>query len=239
LRRQQCRGFAAHLRDQISAHKRRRYSKFVFAAVVVGAHPFQLRGIGEAIPTPIVAPVARAQFVVCARDRVPERLKPFAQEERIIGKHRPAGFRRKIGFVRRAAPNVIAGIVRLRRRRELGAHARPKTVASDQEIGFFSAAVGEMDSNAAAILLDALERMPKMIALAIDRLEQGLAQPIPRRNDLQLRLFRDDIAAAVECDALVNDNADIDRAGATSIQSFEQFQMSGKNADATADQLDG
>jgi hypothetical protein len=56
---------------------------------------------------------------------------------------------------------------------------------------------------------------------------------------LELRLFGNDIAAAIERDALVNNNADVNRAGATFVQSFKQFQMSGKNADTTADQLDG
>ena len=78
LRRRQRLGFAAHLCNQILAHKGRWDAEFVFAAVVVDAHPFQLRGIGHAIPTPIVASVARAQFVVCARDRVAEGLKLFA-----------------------------------------------------------------------------------------------------------------------------------------------------------------
>jgi hypothetical protein len=45
---------------------------------------------------------------------------------------------------------------------------------ADQDIGVFSAAVGEMDGNATAILLDALERMPKMIALAINGLKEDL-----------------------------------------------------------------
>ena len=95
-----------------------------------------------------------------------------------------------------------------------------------------------MDLNSAAILFDALERMSEVIVLTIDRFLEDLPQPIPRRDDLKLRLFRDDVAFAVEGDPLVNNDADVDRTGAALVQSLEQFQMGGENPHPTADQLD-
>ena len=59
LRRQQALGFGAHLRNQILAHERRRHAEFVFVAVIVDAHLFQLGGVCHAIPAEIVASVAR------------------------------------------------------------------------------------------------------------------------------------------------------------------------------------
>src|SRR5215831_20921982 len=70
--------------------------------LIVQAHLFQLRSVCNAIPAEIVAPVPGAQFVVNTRNRVAEGLKLIGQEEGIIGKHRPAGLRREIGFIRRA-----------------------------------------------------------------------------------------------------------------------------------------
>src|SRR5215510_1671684 len=79
--------------------------------------------------------------------------------KRIIRKHRPAGFRREIGFIRRATPDVIARIDRLHLRREIGADTGPESITSDQQIGALTAAIGEIDVNAAAVLLDTLEHM--------------------------------------------------------------------------------
>src|SRR5260370_40272551 len=95
------------------------------------AHLFQLGGVCGAIPAEIVASVAGTQFVVRARNWVAESLKLIAQEEGVIRKHGPAGVRREIGFVRRTAPDVIAGIDRLHLRREVSADAGPKPVTSD------------------------------------------------------------------------------------------------------------
>src|SRR5262249_40601101 len=101
---------------------------------------------------------------------VAKRLKLITQEERIVGEHCSAGFRREIRFIRRAPPNVIAGINRLHVRNEVGADARAKPVASNKEIGALTAPVGKMNVNAATVLLNALEDMSEMIALPVDRL---------------------------------------------------------------------
>jgi hypothetical protein len=170
LRRQQAFRIGAHLRNQIPAHERRRHAEFVFTAVIIQAHLFQLRSVCDAIPAEIVAPVAGVQFVVRTRNRVAEGLKLIGQEEGIIGKHRPAGFRREVGFIRRATPDVIPRIDRLHLRREMGADTGPESITSDQQIGALTPAVGELDVNAAAILLDPLEHMSEMITLSIDRL---------------------------------------------------------------------
>ena len=66
-------GYVIHLAAGVSG--------FVFAAVIVQAHLFQLRRVCDAIPAEIVAPVAGAQFVVRTRNRVAEGLKLIGQEE--------------------------------------------------------------------------------------------------------------------------------------------------------------
>ena len=56
----------------------------------------------------------------------------------------------------------------------MGANTGPESITSDQQIAALTAAVGEIDVNAAAILLDALERMSEMIMLSINYLLQDL-----------------------------------------------------------------
>ena len=52
--------------------------------------------------------------------------------------------------------------------RQMGANTRPKSITSDQQIGALTAAVGEIDVNAAVVLLDALEHISEMITLTIN-----------------------------------------------------------------------
>jgi len=52
----------------------------------------------------------------------------------------------------------------------MGAHTGAESITSDQQIGALTAAVGEIDVNAAAILLDAIEHMSEIITLPLDRL---------------------------------------------------------------------
>jgi hypothetical protein len=66
LRWQERLSFGAHLCNQILAHEWRWHAEFIFTSIVVKAHLFQLGGVCNAIPTKIVAPMAGAQFVVCA-----------------------------------------------------------------------------------------------------------------------------------------------------------------------------
>lgn len=101
-----------------------------------------------------------------------------------------------------------------------------------------AAPVGEIHIDAAAILLDTLERMSEVIVLSVDRLQQGLSQAVPGRNDLELRLFGNNPAVTIEGDALVDDDTDIDGTRAAFVERFEQFQMGRKDSDATANQLD-
>jgi len=74
------------------------------------------------------------------------------------------------GLVRRTAPDVITGINRLRFGCELVADARPKSITSDKQICSFVTAVGEINVNAVAVLLYALEHVSVMIMLSVDRL---------------------------------------------------------------------
>jgi hypothetical protein len=52
----------------------------------------------------------------------------------------------------------------------LAANTRTKSIASNQQISAPAAAIGEMNVNTAAVLLDPFEHMSEMIALTIDRL---------------------------------------------------------------------
>jgi hypothetical protein len=60
----------------------------------------------------------------------------------------------------------------------------------------------------------------------------------PGCDDLQLPLFRDHVALAIERNPLMEDDADIDCAGAALVQSLQQFEMGREDADATADEFD-
>src|SRR5262249_42120629 len=71
----------------------------------------------------------------------------------------------------RATPDVIARIDRLHLRREIGADTGPESITPDRQIGALTAVIGEIDVNAAAVLLDTLEHMSEVIALTIDRLQ--------------------------------------------------------------------
>jgi len=73
-----------------------------------------------------------------------------------------------------------------------------------------------------------------MKALTIDRFQQDLPQPVPGRDDLKHRLLGDHVPLAIERDALVDDDADVDGAGAKPVQSLKQFQMACKDADAAS-----
>src|SRR6266436_7922167 len=65
-----------------------------------------------------------------------------------------------------------------------------------------------------------------------------MPQPVPGRDDLKQWLFGDYIALAVERDPFVDNDADIDGASAAFVQSLQQFQMGGKDADPAADKFD-
>ena len=112
--------------------------------------------------------MACTQFVVHARNWVAESLELVVQEEGKIGKHCPAGVRREVRIIWRAAPDVIAGIDRLHFRREVRADGGPEPITSDKQIGTLRATVAEVDLNATTVLLNALEHISEMIALTIN-----------------------------------------------------------------------
>src|SRR4029077_12012927 len=106
----------------------------VLSAVLVDAHPSQLLRIGDAIPDEIVAAIAHAQVIVQPGDGIADDLLPLGQKEGEVRKNAGARRFREIGFLRRAAPDVITGIDRLHLRSNLLAHARADAVAADKEI---------------------------------------------------------------------------------------------------------
>src|SRR6185312_8738188 len=71
---------------------------------------FRISGGGNTIPDEIESAFARPQVVVEAGDRVGDDLLLFGQIEREQRVDTVEGLRREIGFVRCAAPDVIAGI---------------------------------------------------------------------------------------------------------------------------------
>src|SRR5262249_20317732 len=131
---------------------------------------FQFLGVRYAVPAPIVAPMSVPQFVVRTRDRISEDLELIGGEEGEIWKHGSAGFRREIGLIRCAAPEVITGVDQPYLPRDLTANAGTKPVTGDEQVGALIAAVGEMNKNAISILFDPLEHVPEVITLPVDRL---------------------------------------------------------------------
>ena len=117
--------------------------------------------------------------------------------------------RRQIGFVRRAAPDVVAGIDRLQFRGDLGADGRPYAVAADHDIGVLDAAATEVNANAAAVLPHSLERSAEMIMRGIDGRTQQPLQTIPRGQDLAQRPFRGDAALLVDGEPLRHFDAEV------------------------------
>ena len=116
--------------------------------LLVDAHLLAGLRVADPVPDEIVAPVAGPQVVVESGDRIADDLLALRQEEHEIGKDAAQRFRREIGLVRRAAPDVVARVDRLHLRRDLRAHAGADAVAADQQVGAFDAALGEMDADA-------------------------------------------------------------------------------------------
>src|SRR5262249_30589748 len=178
-------GIRAHLRNEVLADERRRHRILVLMPMLVHAHLAQLLRVADPIPYEVVAAMAEAQVVVQSGDGIADDLLPLGQEEREVREDTFARLRLEISLVRRATPNVIAGIDWLDRRRELGAHARADAVAADEDIGAFAAAASKMHGDAGAVLLHALEGVAEMVTRRIDGLAQEPLQPVPRGKNLR------------------------------------------------------
>ena len=235
-------GVGEHLRDQVLADQRRRHRELVLHAVLVDAHIAKLAGIGDAIPDDVVTPLAGREIVIEAGDRIAEHLLALGQIERVERVDGAPGLGREISLVRRAAPDVIAGIDRADLGRQLRAHARAHAVAADQNVAMLDLAAGKIcagkfDPHAALVLIDPLEIMAEMIMRIVDGGAQQPLHPVPGGHDLRQRAFVGDAPGAVDGDALSHFDAEIFGAGAARFQSREQFRMAG-DAGAAADQLD-
>src|SRR5262249_29201555 len=191
LRRHDFSRVSTHLRDQVLADERWRHGIVVLLAVLVDAHAPQLLRITDAVPDEIVATVSCPQVVVEAGDRIADDLLPLGEEESEVRKNARARCRREIGFSRRPAPDVIAGIDRLPRGRDLLTHARADAVAADEEIGVLALAAGEVHEHARAVLLDALKGVAEAIMRLLDGRAHEPLQPVPGGENLRQMPFRD------------------------------------------------
>src|SRR5260370_42248035 len=117
----------------------------VLLSALIDAHAPQLLRIGDAVPDEIIAAMPHPQVVVQPGDRVADDLLPLGQEEGEVRENACARIIGKIGLLRRAPPDVIAGIDRLHLRQNSLARARPLADAADEEISAFSSAAGAVD----------------------------------------------------------------------------------------------
>src|SRR5690242_5100203 len=101
---------------------------------LVDAHFPERLGIAHPVPDEIVATMTRSQIVVEPRNRISDHLLARGEKKREIGKDAAQGFRRKVDFTRRAAPDVIPGINGLHFGGELRAHAGTNTIAAHEQI---------------------------------------------------------------------------------------------------------
>src|SRR5262249_20128542 len=136
--------------------------------------------------------------------------------------------RLEVGFVGRATPNVVAGIDRLDRGRDLRAHAGTDAVAADENIGALATPAGEMHDDAGAVLLHALEGMAEVVTRRIDGLAQEPLQAIPGSENLRQIFLSDHASVAVESDALLDFDAEVARAGAARAKRVQQLGMGGR-----------
>src|SRR5262249_52166852 len=136
------------------------------------------------------------------------------REEREAGENTCAGGRLEVGLVGRAAQNVVAGIDRLDRRRDLRAHAGTDAVTADEDIGTLATPAGEMHDDAGAVLLHALEGMAEVVTRRIDGLAQEPLQPVPGGENLRQVFLCDHAPVAVESDAFLDLDAEVAGAGA-------------------------
>ena len=226
-----------HLRDQLLADQRRRHRIFVLHAALVDAHVLHLRGVGDTIPDEVVAALARAQVIAETGNRIGDDLLPLRPIQNEIREYLAQRLRREVGFVRRSAPDVVAGVDRLQFWGDLRAHAGADAVATHQDVGVFHAAAGELHAHAAFVLVDALEIPAEVIVRGIDGRPQQALQLVPRGHDLPKWPLLGDAAQTVERDALGDLDAEILGAGAGCFERVQQFGMC-RDAGAAADQLD-
>ena len=85
----------------------------VLVTVVVDAHLLQQGRVRHAIPDEVEAPMPRPQVIVEACDRIAKYFLLRWQEEGEIRKDLVKRALRETRFIRRTAPDVIAGIDRL------------------------------------------------------------------------------------------------------------------------------
>src|SRR6476661_10172574 len=207
-------------------------------AALVHVHLAQFCRVGDAVPDEIESALAGAQVVVESGDWVGDHLLARWQVEREQWIDRVERVRCEVGFVRRAAPDVVAGIDRLHVWSHLPAHTRPNSVAADENIRMLDALAGKLHAHSALILVDPCEIPSEMITGLVDGLPQEPLQAIPGCEDLPQRPLVGDAAFAVDRDALGYLDTKILGAGSARFQGFHELRVAG-DAGAAADQLDG
>src|SRR5262245_30189878 len=180
--------------------------------------------------------MAEPQVIVQSGDGIADDLLPLRQKEREVRENAFARLPLEIGFVGRAAPDVVAGIDRLDRGCDLRAHAGTDAVAADEDIGALVAPASEMHDDAGAVLLHALEGMAEVVMGRVDGLAQEPLQAVPGGENLRQVFLCDHAPVAVECDALLDFDAEVARAGAARAKRLQQLRMGG-DAGAAADQF--
>src|SRR5262245_47789036 len=181
--------------------------------------------------------MAEPQVIVQSGDGIADDLLPLRQKEREVRENAFARLPLEIGFVGRAAPDVVAGIDRLDRRCDLRAHAGTDAVAADEDIGALATPAGEMRDDAGAVLLHALEGMAEVVMRRVDGLAQEPLQAVPGGEDLRQVFLCDHAPVAVESNALLDFDAEVARTGAARAKRVQQLRMGG-DPGAAADQLD-
>ncbi len=137
----------------------------------------------------------------------------------------------------RAAPDIVAGIDRLRVGRDLRADAGADAVAAHQQVGVLDATLGEMHAHPMPLRLEALEGVTEVVVRGIDGFAEQALQAVPRGQDLPQRAFGDHAPLTVDRDAFQHLDAEIVRAGAALFQGVQQFGMGG-DPGAAAHELD-
>jgi hypothetical protein len=141
----------------------------------IGHDPRQQMLVGDAVPDPVVQPVAWADVVMLDGDEIAEDVGAYVVGEAEVTVKRLARGRRHCAFREESSPSEIAGIGRPHGRPELLAHDGVPAVGTDQKIARFSGSILELRGYRprAEVLIDLHQRLHVMIVLFAEGRLQG------------------------------------------------------------------